>query len=65
MSSGNRYAILASLAVILAAGGLAVYLSEDSSAKEKPAAKGPGAASVAVAPAIQKTVPVQIGRAHV
>lgn len=60
MSSGKRYAILASLAVILVAGGLVAYFSGDSRAKEKPAAKGPGTASVAVVAAIQQTVPVRL-----
>ena len=60
MSSGKRYAILAGLAVILVAGGLVAYFSGDSRAKEKPAAKGPGTASVAVVAAIQQTVPVRL-----
>jgi membrane fusion protein, multidrug efflux system len=60
MSHGKRYAILASLAVILAAGGVVAYFSADSRAKEKPAAKGPGVAPVAVVAALQQTVPVRL-----
>jgi multidrug efflux system membrane fusion protein len=60
MSSGKRYAILAGLAVALAAGGLFIYFSSDSRAKEKPAAKGPAAAPVSVAAAVQQTVPVRL-----
>jgi len=48
MSLGKRYAILAALAVVLVAGALVVYFSGDSRAREKPAAKGPAAAPVAV-----------------
>ena len=60
MNSGKRYAIVAGLAVVLVAGGLVAYFSGASRAKEKPAAKGPGAASVAVVAAIQQTVPVRL-----
>lgn len=60
MSHGKRYAILASLAVVLAAGGVVAYFSADSRAKEKPAAKGPAAAPVSVAAAVQQTVPVRL-----
>ena len=60
MSSGKRYAILASLAVALAAGGLFVYFSSDSRAREKPAAKGPPAAPVSVVAAAQQTMPVRL-----
>ncbi|MEK6242943.1 MAG: efflux RND transporter periplasmic adaptor subunit [Pseudomonadota bacterium] len=60
MSSGKRYAILAGLVVVLAAGGLVAYFSGDSRAKEKPAAKGPPTASVAVVAAVQQTVPVRL-----
>jgi len=60
MSTGKRYAILAGLAVALAAGGLVAYFSADSRAKEKPAAKGPGAASVAVVAAVQQSMPVRL-----
>ena len=60
MSSGKRYALLASFAVVLAAGGLAAYFSGDSRAKEKPAAKGPGAAPVSVVAAAQQSVPVRL-----
>src|SRR6185503_1600520 len=60
MSIGKRYAILAGLAIALAGGGLAAYFSSDSRAKEKPAAKGPGAASVAVVAAAQQTMPVRL-----
>jgi len=60
MSSGKRYAILAGLAVALAAGGLFVYFSSDSRAREKPATKGPAAAPVAVVAAAQQTMPVRL-----
>ena len=60
MSAGKRYAILAGLAVVLAAGGLVAYFSGDSRAKEKPAARpatrrsrrGPRATDAPVAEAI-------------
>jgi multidrug efflux system membrane fusion protein len=60
MSIGKRYAILAGLAVIVAAGGLVAYFSGDSRAKEKPAAKGPAAVPVAVVAAVQQSVPVRL-----
>ena len=60
MSSGKRYAILAGLVVVLAAGGLVAYFSGDSRAKEKPAAKGPAAVPVSVAAAVQQSVPVRL-----
>jgi multidrug efflux system membrane fusion protein len=60
MSHSKRYAILAGLAVVLAAGALVAYFSADSRAREKPAAKGPAAAPVAVAAALQQTVPVRL-----
>ena len=60
MSHGKRYAILAGLAVALAAGGLVAYFSADSRAREKPAAKGPAAAPVAVVAALQQSVPVRL-----
>jgi len=60
MSHGKRYAIFAGIAVAVAAGGLIAYFSADSRAKEKPAAKGPGAAPVAVAAAVQQTIPVRL-----
>jgi multidrug efflux system membrane fusion protein len=60
MSSGKRYAILAGFALALAVGGLVAYFSGDSRAKEKPAAKGPGAASVAVVAAVQQSMPVRL-----
>src|SRR5258706_10917977 len=60
MSTGKRYAILAGLAVVVAAGGLVAYFSGDSGAKEMPAAKGPAAAPVSVAAAVQQTVPVRL-----
>ncbi len=60
MSPAIRFAIVAALAVVLAAGGLAAYFSGDSRARDKPAAKGPGAASVAVVAAMQQTVPVRL-----
>jgi multidrug efflux system membrane fusion protein len=58
MRSTTRYAIVAGAAIALAAGGLIAYFSADSRAREKPAAKGPAAASVAVVAAMQKNVPV-------
>ena len=58
MTPGTRYAIIAGIAVALAAGGLIAYFSADSRAREKPAAKGAAAASVAVAAAVQKSIPV-------
>jgi multidrug efflux system membrane fusion protein len=60
MSLGKRYAILAGLAVVLAAGGLVAYFSGDSRAREKPAAKGPAAAPVAVTAALQQSIPVRL-----
>jgi len=60
MSHGKRYAIFAGIAVAVAAGGLIAYFSADSRAKEKPAAKGPGAAPVAVAAAVQQKIPVRL-----
>ena len=60
MSSGKRYAILAALAVVIAAGGLVAYFSGDSRAREKSAAKGPAAVPVAVVAAIQQSVPVRL-----
>jgi len=60
MSHGKRYAILAGLAVVVATGALVAYFSADSRAREKPAAKGPGAAPVAVVAAVQQTIPVRL-----
>ena len=60
MSSRTRYAIVAGVAVALAAGVLFAYYSADSRAKEKPAAKGPGAVPVAVMAATQQNVPVRL-----
>jgi len=60
MSFRKRYAVLAGLVVVLAAGGLVAYFSTDSRAREKPAAKGPAAAPVAVAAATQQDVPVRL-----
>lgn len=60
MSFGKRYAILAGVAVAVAAGGLIAYFSADSRAKEKPAAKGPGAVTVSVAAAVQQSMPVRL-----
>lgn len=60
MTRGFRYAILGGLAVVLAAGALVAYLSTDSRAREKPAAKGPPAAPVGVAPALQQSVPMRL-----
>jgi len=58
VNSTKRYAILAGLVVVLAAGGLAVYFSGDSRAKGKPAAKGPAAVPVSVVAAVQQSIPV-------
>ena len=60
ISTGKRYAILAGLVACLAAGGLIAYFSGDSRAKEKSAAKGPGAVPVSVVAAIQQSVPVRL-----
>ena len=60
MSFRKRYAILIGLVVVLVAGGLVAYFSADSRAREKPAAKGPAAVPVAVAVAVQQTVPVRL-----
>ncbi len=60
MSLGTRYAILAGLAVVLVAGALVAYFSGDSRAREKPAAKGPAPAAVAVAAALQQSIPVRL-----
>ena len=60
MSPGKRYAIVASLAVALAAGGVIAYFSGDSRAKEKPAAKSAGGVPVSVVAALQQSVPVQL-----
>jgi multidrug efflux system membrane fusion protein len=60
MSLGKRTAILVGLVAILAAGGLIAYVSSDSRAREKPAAKGPAAVPVAVVAAAQQTVPVRL-----
>jgi len=60
MSLGKRYAILAGLAVVLVAGALVAYFSGDSRAREKPAAKGPAPATVAVATALQQSIPVRL-----
>jgi len=60
MSLGKRYAILAGLTVVLASGALVAYFSGDSRAREKPAAKGPAAAPVAVTAVLQQTIPVRL-----
>jgi multidrug efflux system membrane fusion protein len=60
MSLGKRYAILAGLAAVLVAGAVVAYLSGDSRAREKPAAKAPAAALVAVAAALQQSIPVRL-----
>lgn len=61
MSTGKRYALLfAGLVAVVAAGGLVVYFSGDSRAKEKPAAKGLAAVPVSVVAASQQTVPVRL-----
>ncbi len=61
MSAGKRYAILAGLAVVLAAGGLVAYFSGDTRAKEKPAAKkGPPTVPVSVVAALQQSAAVRL-----
>ena len=61
MSPKARYAVIAGVVVaIAAAGGVATYFSAGSGAKEKPAAKGPASAPVAVFAAAQQTVPVRL-----
>src|SRR6185295_17734621 len=60
LSTGKRYAIIAGLAAVLAAGGLVAYFSGDSRAKEKSSSKGPGAVPVAVVAAVQQSVPVRL-----
>ena len=60
MSLGKRYAVLVGLVAVLAAGGLIAYVSSDSRAREKPAAKGSAAVPVAVVAAAQQTVPVRL-----
>jgi multidrug efflux system membrane fusion protein len=60
MSTGKRYAILAGLAVVVAAGAVVAYFSGDSRAREKPAAKAPAGAPVAVVAAVQQSVPVRL-----
>ena len=60
MTRGKRYAIFAGLAVALAAGALVAYFSADSRAREKPAAKGPPPAPVAVAAVQQQSVPMRL-----
>jgi len=61
MTSGKHYAIIvAGIVAIAAAGGLVAYFSGDSRAREKPAAKGPGAAPVGVVAAVQQSIPVRL-----
>ncbi|HTP60998.1 MAG TPA: efflux RND transporter periplasmic adaptor subunit [Burkholderiales bacterium] len=60
MSFGKRYAILAGLVVVLAAGGLVAYFSADSRARERPAAKGSAEVPVAVATVVRRDVPVRL-----
>jgi multidrug efflux system membrane fusion protein len=61
MTPAKRYAVVATgLVAIVLAGSLVAYFSGVSRAKEKPAAKGPGAVPVAVAAATQQTVPVRL-----
>jgi multidrug efflux system membrane fusion protein len=60
MSLGKRYLIVAALVAILAAGGLIAYFSNDSRARDKPAAKGPATVPVAVVAAMLQTVPVRL-----
>jgi len=59
MSTGARYALVAGLAAVIAAGALGAYLSTDS-AKAKTASKAPAAIPVSVAIAAQKSVPVRL-----
>ena len=60
MNSSARYAIVVGVGVALAAGGLLAYISADTRAKEKPAAKAAGTAPVVVVAAVQQTVPVRL-----
>lgn len=62
MTPGKRFAVLAGLAVLLAAGGAGYYYStaKNPPAREKPAAKGPGTTPVGVLAAIQQTVPMRL-----
>ena len=60
MAFKTRYAIIAGIALVLATGGVATYFGAGSRAKEKPVAKGPGAALVSVVAAVQQTVPVSL-----
>jgi len=61
MTSGKHYAIIvAGIVAIAAAGGLVAYFSGDSRAREKPAAKDPGAAPVGVVAAVQQSIPVRL-----
>jgi multidrug efflux system membrane fusion protein len=60
MTRGFRYAIFGGCAVVLAVGALVAYLSTDSRAREKPAARDQGAVPVSVATVMQKDVPVRV-----
>ena len=61
MTSGKRTTVIvASLVAVIATGGLVAYFSGDSRAREKPAAKGPGAAPVGVVAAVQQSIPVRL-----
>jgi multidrug efflux system membrane fusion protein len=62
MTPRRRLAVLAGLVAILAAGGLGYqfYAGKDPRAREKPAAKGPGAAPVGIMAAGQQTIPVRL-----
>lgn len=60
MNPAKRRALFAGLIVAVAAGGLIAYLAADSRSREKPAAKAPAAAPVAVVAAIQQSVPVRL-----
>jgi len=62
MTLRRRLAILAVLVALLAAGGLGYqyYVGKEPRAREKPAAKGPGAAPVSVVAAAKQTVAVRL-----
>src|SRR5262245_18615046 len=60
MSSQKRFAVVAGVLAVIAAGALLAYYSLDGKAKEKPAAKGPAAVPVAVVAAAQQTVAVRL-----
>jgi multidrug efflux system membrane fusion protein len=61
MTTGKRTAVIAAaLVAVVAAGGLVAYFSGDSRAREKPPAKGPAAVPVAVAAALQQSIPMRL-----